>query len=280
MADNSAEFAFLQSMQDESADTYGDAGYNPETVAAQPTEEDEDEDYDPASLMPEDSYDPEQSAVNPTATEAPAASGDQPSANGTPSKTQQPRTMGGFVVDDDDEEEDSSMLKPQGALPSGHLSAARATSQTPQRSLTHTPNTSSVPANVPVQLKSPLQDQNPADAVANGNAHAPSNLAAVPLSTDTSVSAQPETGKSTPQPQSATVATAVLPTTAPPKGRLPHDRVGILEDRVREDPRGDVDAWLELIGEYRKRNKTDDARNAYDRFFKIFPEAVSILARL
>jgi cleavage stimulation factor subunit 3 len=63
--------------------------------------------------------------------------------------------------------------------------------------------------------------------------------------------------------------------TSLPKARLPHDRVGILEDRIKEDPRGDLDAWLSLISEHRKRNKLDDARVVYERFFKVFPSAVS-----
>lgn len=58
------------------------------------------------------------------------------------------------------------------------------------------------------------------------------------------------------------------------KTRLPHDRVGILEDRIRNDARGDLDAWLSLIAEHRKRNKIQDARNVYERFFKVFPMAV------
>jgi cleavage stimulation factor subunit 3 len=60
-----------------------------------------------------------------------------------------------------------------------------------------------------------------------------------------------------------------------PKARLPLDRVGILEDRIKEDPRGDIDAWLSLISEHRKRNKSDDARSVYERFLKVFPSAVS-----
>jgi len=48
-----------------------------------------------------------------------------------------------------------------------------------------------------------------------------------------------------------------------------------LEDRIADDPRGDIDAWLNLINEFRNRNKLDDARAVYERFFKIFPSAVS-----
>lgn len=62
-----------------------------------------------------------------------------------------------------------------------------------------------------------------------------------------------------------------------PKPRLPHDRMGILEDKVRDDPKGDIEAWLSLISEYRSRHKLEEARETYERFFKVFPQAVSIL---
>ncbi|KAH0537258.1 mRNA 3'-end-processing protein rna14 [Glutinoglossum americanum] len=68
-------------------------------------------------------------------------------------------------------------------------------------------------------------------------------------------------------PASATVA---------PKARLPHDRVGILEDRIKEDPKGDMEAWLALIHEHRKRNKMEEARKVYERFFKVFPMAAEL----
>ena len=59
------------------------------------------------------------------------------------------------------------------------------------------------------------------------------------------------------------------------KARLPHDTLGILEDRIKEDEKGDLDTWLNLIAEYKRRNKLDDVRKIYDRFFTIFPQAVS-----
>ena len=64
------------------------------------------------------------------------------------------------------------------------------------------------------------------------------------------------------------------PISAIPKARLPHDKIGILEDRIKEDEKGDLDAWLSLIGEHRRRGKLDDARKVYQRFFAIFPSAV------
>ncbi len=68
--------------------------------------------------------------------------------------------------------------------------------------------------------------------------------------------------------QASTTATTL------PKARLPHDTLGILEERIKEDPRGDIEAWLSLIGEYRKRSKLDEARSVYERFFAVFPAAV------
>ena len=67
---------------------------------------------------------------------------------------------------------------------------------------------------------------------------------------------------------------ATAPTSSLPKARLPHDTIGILEDRIKEDSRGDMDAWLNLIAEYRKRGKVDEARSVYERFFNVFPAAV------
>jgi cleavage stimulation factor subunit 3 len=83
-----------------------------------------------------------------------------------------------------------------------------------------------------------------------------------------------------PAPQTLYSAGVSAQAVSVPKARLPHDTTGILEDRIKEDPRGDLDAWLSLISEHRKRNKLDDARAVYERFFKVFPQAVSPLAHL
>ncbi len=79
------------------------------------------------------------------------------------------------------------------------------------------------------------------------------------------------------EPMSTATDHAITPSIAAPKLRLPHDRVGILEDRIKEDPRGDLEAWLNLIGEHRKRGKIEDARRVYDRFLAVFPSSVSFV---
>lgn len=53
------------------------------------------------------------------------------------------------------------------------------------------------------------------------------------------------------------------------------DRTAVLEGRVKRDPRGDMDAWLSLIEEYRRRNSMDDLRSVYNRFLEVFPQSVS-----
>ena len=64
------------------------------------------------------------------------------------------------------------------------------------------------------------------------------------------------------------------PRSAIARPRLPNDTIGILEDRIKEDEKGDVDAWLGLINEHKKRGKLDDVRKVYERFFTVFPHAV------
>ena len=49
------------------------------------------------------------------------------------------------------------------------------------------------------------------------------------------------------------------------RSRLPHDIMGILEDQVADDPKGDMKAWLSLLNEYKKRGKIEamDSIRAY-----------------
>lgn len=77
----------------------------------------------------------------------------------------------------------------------------------------------------------------------------------------------------------AQVAPTQKTTTGGKRKRLPQDLVGQLEDRIADNPRGDVDAWLSLIEEHKRKGKFDDARAVYERFFVIFPQAVSLPPR-
>ena len=111
-------------------------------------------------------------------------------------------------------------------------------------------------AETPNRTISPSPLQNVTNSETTGTVPA----SALPVNMQTSV----------PVPSSTAVQSVPLP-----KARLPNDRVGILEDRIRDDPKGDVEAWLSLIAEYRARHKLEEARATYERFFKVFPQAVS-----
>lgn len=133
-----------------------------------------------------------------------------------------------------------------------------------------------------VLLQNDVQDQSAPAAFQNGVSPSVPNLSVVPPAAGvvspvdtTAKPAQPISAPQTAEPLSAATDQAVTPSIAIPKLRLPHDRVGILEDRIKEDPRGDLEAWQNLIGEHRKRGKIEDARKVYERFLAVFPSAVS-----
>lgn len=183
--------------------------------------------------------------------------------------SKQPRTIGGFIVDDDEDEEDSTPYTPQLTESNGLSHVVQDSSKSPQHALSQSHSAAHLFNTV--TMKMPAQDQNTAVAATNGvtdTLHPDSSAA---TSEDLSLS------KSTQRPASVAVDDS---SSSLPKARLPNDRVGVLEDRIKEDPRGDLDAWLSLIAEHKKRNKLDDVRKTYDRFFKEFPAAVCLFFRL
>lgn len=56
---------------------------------------------------------------------------------------------------------------------------------------------------------------------------------------------------------------------------MSYDPIAALELRVKEDPRGAMDAWLSLVAAYHQRNNIQETRDVYERFLAIFPHAVS-----
>jgi cleavage stimulation factor subunit 3 len=204
----------------------------------------DDGDYDPSSITP-----------LPAATIAV----EEQSRSSSRASSRKPKTVGGFLADDSDEETDdsSSVQISTGLQPAAHNTLNRTISPSPlQVSVT------------PGDLRSPIQDQ----ADPQAGALSPSAFSVNPnvAGVTPSLQAPPtQTFMSATPPASVQSASA-------PKARLPHDKTGILEDRIKEDPRGDLDAWQSLISEHRKRNKFDEARAVYERFFKVFPQAVRL----
>ncbi|PYI34157.1 mRNA 3'-end-processing protein rna14 [Aspergillus indologenus CBS 114.80] len=216
-----------------------------------------------SSLAPE--TDPSQQAGNTYPSQTPSRAESQASTSGlatgasVPPKT---RTIGGFVVEDEDEDDagDADDYEPPAVLgvedmntiPSQPISGnANEATSTPDVSLDESAQESASVKNVP-NSSFPAASKNDASVASGQELY---NTRTLPPD-----SAQ-ESNAATPQPES--------PSTS--KGRLPHDRIGILEDRIKEDPRGDMPAWLELINEHRSRNRIDNARDVYERFLKVFP---------
>ncbi len=283
MADD-AELAFLEAQRDEYDPT---AGYTMDEASGG-----QDEEYDPAGAyspqasnnsasMPESMANSPPQAAHGEGENVPDAHPPQASTevSAAPTQSKRPRTVGGFVDESEDEEEEPAQ-QPQAANIA--LLSASGAAESPQRSFTNTPNntfpntnvqshnaqdqdTASFSASVTVNEPAP----SPASTLANGNAPVPDTTKTGVPEIFTAALAQPSTAHVPP-----------TPTASRPKARLPQDRVGILEDRIAEDPRGDIEAWLSLIEEHRRRHKHDDARAVFERFFKVFPTAVGTLIQL
>jgi cleavage stimulation factor subunit 3 len=273
MADD-AELAFLQAQQDEYDPS---AGY---TMDDAPTGQEE---YDPAAIYSprsdqSASMQPESAANSPPAAETEGENGMKPqptqtSADGSAAPSKRPRTVGGFVDESEEEEEEPAA---QSAEASAALLNAMGATEYPQRSFTNTPNNTvpnpdvqlySAQAQGPASFSAPVAVNEPALSIASlPNGSTPVPAATKPGAPDVmTISTRPSAAPVTPAPTSASL----------PKARLPQDRVGILEDRIAEDLRGDIEAWLSLIEEHRRRHKHEEARATFERFLAVFPSSVS-----
>ncbi|KAJ4163874.1 hypothetical protein LMH87_005578 [Akanthomyces muscarius] len=100
------------------------------------------------------------------------------------------------------------------------------------------------------------------------------------------VEASDEEEESTPAQNAPTsnnaTSTAATPAPVPegfahiPPGMAGLDPVTLLEARIKEDPRGDMDAWLNLMAEHRSRSRLDELRKVFHRFLEVFPQAGDI----
>jgi cleavage stimulation factor subunit 3 len=278
MADD-PQLAFLNSQKE----------YDPMTAFA-PAEEEE---YDPADAYSPNAHSDQSASMPESAGNTPPPTADGEGENGlqpqalsvsaevsaAPTPSKQLRTRGGFVDDSEDEEEEP-VEQPKSAVSA--LLRADGPPESPQRSFTETPN--NLLPSPDVQLHS-AQDQGalslPSAPVAV-NESVPSIApiipnASTPVQDATKLGAPDHLAVASGRQSAAPVTPVPTSSAALPKARLPQDRIGILEDRVAEDPRGDIEAWLSLIEEHRRRHKNDEARAAFDRFLKIFPTAVSCI---
>ncbi|KAL4918544.1 hypothetical protein BDW62DRAFT_181073 [Aspergillus aurantiobrunneus] len=180
------------------------------------------------------------------------------------------RTIGGFVVEDEDEDDTGDAdYEPPAVLGVEDM---------------NTIPSQPIPGNANEATSAPDVSFGEAAQVSASAKNVPnSSLSSVPLAfkNDGSMTLGQDLYNSrTPsQPEIVRGSAPATPTPDSPsaaKGRLPHDRVGILEDRIQEDPRGDIPAWLELINEHRGRNRIDSARDVYERFLQVFPFSAEV----
>jgi cleavage stimulation factor subunit 3 len=201
----------------------------------------------------DDTYDPLSPPPIPAAVLTPARIDSRSSSRAS---ARRPRTIGGFLADDSDEDDLSPPTNLSQPASSANLHLHPPLGDGLTRSVSRSP----------LHISTTVQQQNPTDT---NNVPVATPMATDNISLDRGDHHAAQTfSVQEPTPLSSSTNTAAGSNA--PKARLPLDRVGILEDRIKEDPRGDLDAWLSLISEHRKRNKLEDARAVYERFFKVF----------
>ncbi|KAL8996466.1 MAG: hypothetical protein Q9169_004016 [Polycauliona sp. 2 TL-2023] len=302
MADMSAEDAFLQSMKDQK-DAEEAVQYQADGVDEKQTESISSDEYDPAQAVPDtfSPYPTQDSPLSPGAVNQTNAL--QPpglSSNGLVAAT----GLEDQADDDDDGHSRSRSMSNSSSSSSPvniqianvpHKVDAPSTNLPVENGSGNTESAEQAPTAAAVTSSDPAPIVTAENVPSQDTASIENLLVAVPHGVSQIVSESsallPESGREGP---TASVAdTAPVPPTPVssetkytntdvnkaasgstlPKARLPHDKIGILEDRTQEDPRGDMDAWLELISEYRRRNKIQEARATYERFFLVFPAA-------
>ncbi|KAF4636155.1 hypothetical protein G7Y89_g1934 [Cudoniella acicularis] len=195
-------------------------------------------------------YDPSSATPLP----AIAIAGEEVSRSSSRASTRKRKTVGGFIADDSDEDVD--------------ISTAQNTTRLLQ------PPASSTPKRTPSPLQASVSQQDLQGTSENQGDSSSAKPSSHSLPMNSSSAGMPSVQASSGQ--LLTSAGRSDQGVSVPKARLPNDRTGILEDRIRDDPRGDLEAWLSLISEHRSRNKLDDARAVYERFLKTFPQAAEI----
>ncbi|KAK0625290.1 hypothetical protein B0T17DRAFT_508292 [Bombardia bombarda] len=163
--------------------------------------------------------------------------------------TKRPRTAGGFLVGDSSDEEDEGeehVPAPSGPAP-GPVSQ------------------SSIPPPLPVQSPVTARDS----AAVLSNAPPAYHAGAAPAAAISSSRNESDSGVTSSRP--APVAS--------PAQQAPVDHIAFYEEKIRDDPRGARDSWLVLLAEHRARGDIEAAREVYERFFAIFPQAADIWAQ-
>lgn len=160
----------------------------------------------------------------------------QPSAQPAPVPKKR-KTVGGFLVGDSDSEDESS--------DTASNSGPAAWPDPPSQSLPHSPRQ---PSTLAHEAQEAVSNVPPASQASNAPVASVETFANLPENT-----AQSSNDANT----------------------FPTDIITTLEERIKQEPRADMDAWLDLIAELRRRNDSDALRAVYERFLVVFPQSVS-----
>ncbi|KAF2685690.1 Suf-domain-containing protein [Lentithecium fluviatile CBS 122367] len=285
MADMDPETAFLEAQDNEQEyDPAADYSHLANQPEDDDDDDDDDEEYDPASAFAEVARSPSaQSASMPesaansppgatataTATAIDGALKPPPADAAAQSPSKKVRLRGGFV-DESSEDEEGDVSIPQA---SSALLNASGAPESPQRSVTLSPNNTHAQQTMPSSSAHDQAVPGVSSSVAvpeiSSAASAPSGGTPVPDATKTAPPSHPNVASA----RQSDAGPAIPVSASLPKARLPQDRVGLLEDRIADDPRGDIEAWLGLIEEHRRRHKHEEARAVFERFLQVFPSA-------
>ena len=270
------------------------ADYDPAAPATEPyqngepaydgQDEDDDDDYDPSSFGFGDG-DVAATADDPAQPEVPAAQAAKP-----------PRTVAGFVIEEssDEDEEDSAPASAHQApivangvehvaevvqdvyiasAPTTDSAAAAASLGTSLTESTAHDSLPAVPDEPATSLSTPAPDfQTTPD---EGKTFSPAPAQEQPQSSSQSIAPTPQPPAIAVAPPPAQLQQSNGDAFTPTTQRLPHDKVGRLEDRIKDDPKADLEAWWSLIAHYREKDQLDKVREVYRRFVDVFPQAVS-----
>jgi cleavage stimulation factor subunit 3 len=272
------------------AEDDNDDSYDPSaTVSGNAADEDDEEEYEPGF---ENATPPHETPAHSTTASAQPSQQVSRTPSAAPNVAEQsakPKTVGGFILEESDDEEDATPAPSQLNGTRGAQSGlgAIATSEAQDLSLGSEPTPDAVAASF-AQQNNGLTGSTTLATSTTASFSAPVSsvtsdipVPAVQVSTATaeqgnvlSPSVQPSAAP-TPAPKPAeNASTSHTAQSAPLAHRLPHDKVGQLEDRITDDPKADTDAWMTLIAHYKEKDQPDNARKVYERFLAVFPSAV------
>lgn len=278
--------------EDDNDDNYDPAAEMNEAA----TEDDDEEEYEPdfGDAVAQDT--PAQTNPSTTASAQPSqqVSRTSSAAPNVAEQSAKPKTVGGFILEESDDEEDATPAPSQLNGTRGAQSGlgAVAMSEAQDLSLGSEPTPDAVAASIAPQNNGLMGSTTVATSTtAPVSAPVSSVTSDIPIpavqvssaSVDRgsvlSPSVQPSAAP-TPVPKPADgMGISQAPQSAPIVQRLAHDKVGQLEDRIKDDPKADTDAWMTLIAHYKEKDQPDNVRKVYERFFAVFPTAVCISLR-